>query len=150
MLWSQVQAGRNNPILTTDDRIDYIENQWIVHLHNELKNMAGKLLIPNIPSGTYMRANDVYLMDAWDAAGFSIATLKKLNYCRMHIKVTRLSDIVTNDSHYIQAAYLDGRRVNQNSTHEWPRQPKPCIQAWKLWKSELQQTFYQGSKLQIF
>ena len=28
--WIQVQAGRANPILTSDDRIDYIENKWVI------------------------------------------------------------------------------------------------------------------------
>ena len=27
--WAQVQAGRVNPIFTSDDRIDYIENSWV-------------------------------------------------------------------------------------------------------------------------
>ena len=103
--------------------------------------MTGKLLIPTIPSGTYLRANDVYLMDAWDAEGLSLAILQKLNYCRMYLKVNRLSDIVTNDGQHIQVGYLNGRKVNQASTHEWPRQQKPSITIWKLWKSKLQQTF---------
>ena len=144
ILWAQIQAGRANPILTSDDCIDYIENKWIIHLHNELKQMAGKLLISNLPSGKYMRANDVYLMDAWDKENLSTDTLQKLNYCRMYLQITRLSDIVTNDGHHIQAGYLQGTLVNQYSTHTWPKQQKPSSNVCKLWKNKLYQTFYRG------
>ena len=111
---------RSNYSITSDSYIEYSKNQWILQLHNELKLVTGKLLIPTIPSGTYLQANDVYLMDAWDAEGLSLATLQKLNYCRIYLKVNRLSDIVTNDGQHIQVGYLNGRKVNQASIHEWP------------------------------
>lgn len=64
--------------------------------------MTGKILLTNNPSGTYLRANDKYLIDAWDEEGLTLATLQILNYGRIYLKVTRLSNIVTNDGNYIQ------------------------------------------------
>ena len=119
--WDQVQAGRVNPIFTSDDRIDYIENNWVIHLHNELKCMAGKILCTDIPSGTLLQTNDSYLMDSWDDEGLPIQTLTILNYFRLYLKVTRLSDIVTNDGTRFQDHFLSGSNINRKVTHDWPR-----------------------------
>ena len=63
--------------------------------------MTGKLLLTELPSGTYLRVNEKYFMDAWDEEDLPIATLQILNYCRIYLKVTRLSDIVINDGNFI-------------------------------------------------
>ena len=81
--WAQLQAGRLNPIFTSDDNIDYIENAWVIHLHNKLKTMTGRLWCSHIPTGIFLRANDSFLMDAWDTEGFHTHTLQTLNYCRL-------------------------------------------------------------------
>ena len=86
--------------------------------------MAGKILCSALHSGTHLRANDRYLMDVWDAEGLSISTLQILNYCRLYIKVHRLSEIVTNDGLHIQERYLNGQHINFNTTHDWHRPDK--------------------------
>ena len=72
-------------------------------------------------------------MDAWDAEGLPTSTLQILNYCRIYLKVHRLSEIVTNDGFHIQEHYLSERHINRIITHDWPRQEKPGCKAWKLW-----------------
>ena len=54
--------------------------------------------------------------------------------CRLYLRVARLSDIVTNDGKNIQATYLNGTKINQFVSHDWPRQEKPSPPMWKLWK----------------
>ena len=98
--WAMLQAGRRNPIFTSDDRIDYIENKWIIHLHNTLRLMTGKILIHNITSNPLLRENDQYLMDMWDNINLSTATLYQLNLCRLYVRVATLSDIVSNDGKF--------------------------------------------------
>ena len=61
-----VQAGLQNLLFTTDDRIDYIENNWAIHLHNELSRMTGKLVIDGLHSCPLHRINHKYLIDEWD------------------------------------------------------------------------------------
>ena len=96
-----VQAGRQYPIFTTDDRIDYIENNWVIHLHNELSMMTGKIVIDGLHSGSLNRIHDKYLMDEWDKEGLSITTIRQLNMCRLYPRVNKLSDIATNNGNYI-------------------------------------------------
>ena len=63
--WEMVQAGRKNTIFTSDDRIDYIENSWVIQLHNSLRLMTGKLLLHDLTSSPLFRLHDKYLMDEW-------------------------------------------------------------------------------------
>lgn len=145
--WAMVQAGRQNPLFTTDDRIDYIENSWAIHLHNELSRMTGKLVIDGLHSGSLQRINDKYLMDEWDKEGLDIKLLRHLNLCRLYLCVSKLSDITTNNGLFIQEGYLSGERKNPYTTHDWPRQPSPSHRIWKLWRYHLKKTFYKGDKL---
>ena len=116
-----VQAGRRAPIFTSDNRIDYIENSWVIQLHNSLKSMTGKLIIQGITSGRLNKINDRYLMDIWDENNVSLVTLRKLNMCRLYLRVERLYDIVTNNGKYIQDDYLYETKINKYVTHDWPR-----------------------------
>ena len=56
--WATIQAGRRRPIFTSYYRIDYIENEWVLHLHKSLQQTTGKLLIEGINSGLLYREND--------------------------------------------------------------------------------------------
>ena len=127
-----IQADRRQPIFTSDDRIEYIENPWVIQLHNSLKAMTGKLLIRGLTSGNFQRINDKYIMDIWDKKHVSISTLKKLNMCRLYLRVARLSDIVTNNGKHIQDAYFNGTKINQYVSHDWPLQEQPSKPMWTL------------------
>ena len=109
--------------------------------------MTGKLLITGLHSVICLRVNDKFLMDTWDEESLPIQTLQILNYCRMYLKVTRISDIATNDGNYIQTAFIQGTQINTIPHHDWPRQQKPSKKAWKLWNFHLRKSFYSGSKL---
>ena len=127
-----LQAGRSNALFTSDDRIDYIENPWVIQFHNELKRMTGKLLIRDITGEPLHRVHDQFLMDIWDKQNLPIASLYQLNLCRLYLSVSKLSDIVSNDRKHIQYAFLDGTRINTYTNMEWTRQSKPSEASWKL------------------
>ena len=63
--------------------------------------------------------------------------LKRLNYCRMYLRVSRLSDITTNDGYTIQPGYYNGTQINPYTTQHWPRQQRPSDKVWKLWQGAL-------------
>ena len=64
-------------------------------------------------------------MDAWYESGLTNRILQILNYCRIYLKVARLSGIVTNDGNHIQDKYLHGSEINRIIAHDWPGQEKP-------------------------
>ena len=144
-----LQAGRRNTIFTSDDRIDYIENMWIIQLYNTLRLMTGKILIHDISSNTLSREHDHFLMDTWDQNNLPIDTLYQLNLCRLYLRVETLSDIVINDGKTIQRCYLHGLTVKPFSKNEWPIQQKPNPAAWKLLKHHLITTFCRGDNLSM-
>ena len=109
--------------------------------------MTSKIVIDGLHSGSLNRLHDQFLMDEWDNQGLSITLLQQLNICRMYLRVSKLSDITTNNGLYIQEGYLDGTRINPYTTNEWPRQLLPSRQAWKVWNHHIKKTFYNGSTL---
>ena len=65
----------------------------------------------------------------------SIVSLYQLNLCRLYLRVSKLSDIVSNDGKHIQYAFLAGTRINTYTNLEWLRQSKPSEDVWKFWKN---------------
>eukprot|EP00978_Attheya_sp_CCMP212_P009481 scaffold22443_cov67-Attheya_sp.AAC.1 len=56
-----------------------------------------------------------------------------LNYCRMYLQVTTLSDITTSDRNYIKYDALMGE-IDRNQIIDdiqWPYQKKPNEETWK-------------------
>ena len=75
----------------------YIENSWVIQLHQALHEMGGKLLLHQFSSGILQRVNDQFIMDAIPINKIFLPTIRRINYCRLYLRVRRLSDIVTND-----------------------------------------------------
>ena len=145
--WAQLQAGRRNIILTSDDTIEYIENRWVIQLHNQLQDMKGKLLLHQMDDSILQRENDAFLMDGFATMKYHTNTMRKLNHCRLYLKVERLSDIATNDGKKLQGRYINGSMRNPYTNKQWPIQQKPDAKTWKLWKHALETTFLAGNTL---
>jgi hypothetical protein len=91
------------------------------------------------------RHGDVFLTMAFLQRGFKGAMLRKLNMCRLYLRVETLSDIATADGRYIERWALEGRKeANPITYHEWPNQGEPGRQAWMQWRQALQQSFCGG------
>ena len=95
-------------IRDSNQNIDYVENIWVIQLHKALSDMGGKLLIQQLDSGILQRINDKYIMDAIVMRNFSLSSLRRINYCRIYLRVERISDIATNDGLRIQSRYFLG------------------------------------------
>ena len=111
--------------------------------------MGGKLLIHQINSGILQRVNDKYIMDAISCQSFSLATIRRINYCRMYLRVERLSDIVTNDGLRIQSRYFHGTKRNPFTNKEWPHQNCPSSRSWKEWRAALLTTLDANYRLLV-
>eukprot|EP00978_Attheya_sp_CCMP212_P030095 scaffold109546_cov35-Attheya_sp.AAC.1 len=66
-----------------------------------------------------------------------------LNYCRMHLQVTTLSDIATSDGKYIRHDALLGCTDWSKflDVMQWPNQPRPDPDSWKLWDKTIRTLF---------
>lgn len=93
---------------------------------------------------TLRRLNDLYLMEIFGHSGhfFSKAELLKINRCRLHLRVTTLSDITTGYGNKINT--LARQCIRDNTIphfYLWPRQPRPGPASISLWRKALRRCF---------
>jgi hypothetical protein len=86
---------------------------------------------------------DEFLMDALRIRGnCSPRELQKLNACRMHRRVSRLSEIASADRRTLRRDSLVG---NDSAIHlsatKWPCQARPLKADWNFWRKKLQLVF---------
>ena len=66
--------------------------------------------------------------------------LKWLNWCRLHLHVTTLSELTTADGRSLTAAALRGEPSGHfKEAYNWPRTRRPGPSHWALWRSILSQ-----------
>eukprot|EP00978_Attheya_sp_CCMP212_P000100 scaffold186_cov32-Attheya_sp.AAC.3 len=138
--WAQLQAGTSKPILEDHQDIPYIENQWMVTLRNYMIQIKATIQEEKpwtIPSA---RVHDQHIMDAFlQSPSIPKKDYAALNYCRLYLRVTTLSDITTSDGKQIMHAILTGYRdlhLHVDPT-EWPHQAKPDKPTWNKWENHL-------------
>lgn len=76
-------------------------------------------------------------MELFLGGQYSSHELHKLNYCRMYLKVLRLSDITSSDSNTVQQGHWDGTEQNIWSMMTWSIQSRSNEESWSVWKTAL-------------
>ena len=89
------------------------------------------------------RENDVFLMEAFEAQGFSPQKLQMLlNKCRIYLQALTLSDLMSCKGDTFTTSFFCQRdNQKRNNYYHWPFQPIPSQKIMKLWKSALKKTF---------
>ena len=87
------------------------------------------------------RENDVFLMEAFEAQGFSPKVLQVLNRCRIYLQVFTLSDLMTCKGDTFTNTFLCQRDHQRRNNYHWPFQPQPSQNMIKTWKKALRKTF---------
>jgi hypothetical protein len=98
-------------------------------------NASIQVDIPNIPPK--QREGDVYLMDMIiNAKTFSNADIRKLNYCRLYLKVVTLSDITKPNGEELDPSMLLGKPSLMSSRTKLLtiHQERPSEREWALWR----------------
>jgi hypothetical protein len=100
-------------------------------------------LIGQVPTLSLRRENDHYLIHSFYAAGFRGASLQALNWCRLYLQATTLSDIVTGLGGSITHWAWVGQQspVVHSLSYRWPAQQRPATCDWRIWQSALASTF---------
>ena len=72
---------------------------------------------------------------------YSLTIIKKFHACGLYLQVTLLSDINTLKGDKLLTTSLQGIRTNhRTSSYAWPRQQRPNVYSWKLWKRWCEQS----------
>ena len=98
MRWAQISAGMGEPILKETRELVHLEGRWIAHLITEMQKIRCKIKIINGWIPEPHRERDRYLMDAvTDSKLISPQHKKIINYCRLYMKMTFISEMSTPD-----------------------------------------------------
>eukprot|EP00957_Ditylum_brightwellii_P027154 2053116-Ditylum_brightwellii.AAC.1 len=68
---------------------------------------------------------------------FSSNKLLLLNYCRLFLHITNISDMATSDGRHILSHILSSQPQQLPSPWKWPQQQNPNTAVWKMWKKAL-------------
>ena len=84
-----------------------------------------------------MRERDQYIMDMVVRSGkFKPGEIKRINYCRLYLNVTTVSEITNANGNIIDPGMLEGNKDSINTSSRWQavHQKRPDKTSWKLWK----------------
>ena len=95
--WCQWQAGISTSILqyTDPDKLTYLEARWLPSLRKALNHFGAKLQVDDDYVPRQDREHDQYTMDIAATLPNSDDThLRILNYCRLYLHVTTISEML--------------------------------------------------------
>jgi hypothetical protein len=138
LAWFQLSTGMSFFLLDqVHVPLPHLESKWFASLRSFLATMNASIQvdIPNIPPK--QREGDVYLMDIIiNAKTFSNAEIRKLNYCRLYLKVVTLSDITKPNGEELDQSTLLGKPSLMSSRTKLLtiHQERPSEREWALWR----------------
>jgi hypothetical protein len=97
--WYHVQAGTADYLLEyPNTNIDYIETCWLMAIRDLLRTYNVRMEFTTHSHPVTLCDTEEFLMDALRIRGeCSLNEMQRLNVCRMHLRVSRLSEIASAD-----------------------------------------------------
>ena len=139
--WAHLNTGMGFELLEHPPiAVPHFDCKWFASIRTGLTDIEGSIEISESFVVPKVREGDDYIMDAiCDSKRFSKTQLRKINACRLYLKVTLLSDITTPSSHTIEKHYYQGRKDLRTNwpTIQYPRQNCPNGIAWQQWRRAL-------------
>ena len=126
--WTQWQSGHYNPVLE-DVRypLPYLECRWIRSLRMFLQEINGSLKLDDTYVARPEREHDVYIMHFAKSCNlFNDQDLAIINYCRLHLHITTISEMFDADGEtLIQPLFNVHREAWFNPATYVTLQPRP-------------------------
>jgi hypothetical protein len=93
--WAQWQSGHPEPILYDPKTpLPYLECRWLKSLRDFLSTIHARIQIDSAPHYPPERSHDIYIMSyARENCRFSDHDLAIINYCRLYLHVTTVSEL---------------------------------------------------------
>jgi hypothetical protein len=138
LAWTQYQSGISSPILS-DVELDlpHLEPRWIPSLRKFLASIDAKIELDNDYIPSLQRQNDEHIMDRIiRSKAFLPHDIKRINYCRMYLQITTVSDMCMADGIHLDQAVADGERSHLTSQSSWLHfyQGRPNEHVWLFWR----------------
>ena len=116
--------------------VSWIKSLWKFAYDNEI-TIINRITSMPLPQ----REGDVFLMEAFQAQGYTNNQLKMLNNCRKFLQVMTLADITTGSGDALTEHYLCKKEHKSRNSYIWPYQPEPTTKMKKFWKKAVKKTF---------
>ena len=138
MSWFQQQTGVSFPILEKPKiALPHLESKWIASLRDFLAETDMHLKVNNAAIPKLQRSHDYHIMDAvLESNQFTSAEIRRLNYCRMYLKASTISDLTEANGNSFDLSKWKGTpslmssRTQGLSIH----QERPSEREWTLWR----------------
>ena len=151
--WCQLVAGTGVSIFRdVSTKLPHLENKWIPSIRTFLHSINGQLELDEDYVPPTQRENDSYIMDYVLRSGkFKAWEIRLVNYCRMYLQCTTVSDITLANGIYIDEGMMKGRPSLLSSTTKWHHvyQARPAEQSWTVWRRALKLFSDNNGRLRI-
>ena len=136
--WAQFSIGVSCPILeVTNEPLPHMESKWIGSIRAFLSKLQGGLQLDN-PGIPQPRCEyDPYILDIILASRtFTASEICRLNYCRLYLQATTLSDVTMSYGVSLDNSKLHGHPSLQSGFTRWEtvNQDKLSNREWRLWQ----------------
>ena len=124
--WYQVIAGVLFSLFQYPNFLPYLDHPWFHCTRAFLKQcLMVYLKIPGTPLPQSKRFHDQCIMDEFLDQDLPPTALKRINCCRLFLRVTQLSNISTLAGDQIERNVWLGTKPMPWNDDEWPIQPRP-------------------------
>jgi hypothetical protein len=136
--WAQYVACTSTPILEdVGSPLPHLETKWITSLRTFLKYTGATIELDESYLTNREGEHDWHIMDAIIQSGkFSPKEIRQLNYCRLYLQATTISDIANAKGDALDVYLIKGNINHQSSScNKWHKvnQERPADANWKLW-----------------
>jgi hypothetical protein len=139
-----MHTGKSTRVLEDYSKLNYIEDNWFMGIKKFMNKFNSHLEIKSIWKSTIYRKNDKNLMDTVDALSITKTKKQVFNNWRLYFNVINLSDIANAVGDTIIKEVLIKKEVANyihRSTYRWPKQDRPHMSTFSIWKSILRYVF---------
>ena len=135
LAWAQYCAGTSKPILEdTSTKLPHLEAAWLSSLRQYLHTVQGTLELDTSFLTPPQRQGDAFLMDVAIQSGkFKPTKLRRLNYCRLYLKVLLVSDVSNANGTALDFNLLLGSQPAITTTY-MVNQKRPNSTSWSQWR----------------
>jgi hypothetical protein len=134
--WLQLTSGISESIINTRQKINYIDNNWLLSVKEFLNTTNATIDIKDIWLLIKKRMNDLVLMDEILKLEMTKQDIWIFNNWRIFFQVFNLSDITTQQGTHIRAQYLSkSSSTARLGRHDlkWPNQERPNNKYFGIW-----------------
>ena len=136
--WFQYQLGTSFSFLeNVTTPLPHLESKWLQSLRDFLASIQSSLHLDDTSLSPLQRHHDSHIMDSILASGkFTAAEVRRLNYCRLHLKAHTVSDLVEVSGVSLDPYKLEGHISRKSSLSKGVQisQDRPASPEWRLWR----------------